>query len=291
MFNVTALLADFYNTHVRLGAQRRARLQEIRDLNLAKLNRGLDDLAEEVGRPRPHYREAITQGGFAMHTLNQDPSDLNDYDIDVAVVFEEADLPAAALAARQRVRDALSKRTEHMKEAPDLRTNAVTLWYQEGYHVDFAVFRRRAVLGGATVIEHASTDWVVRDPNQVNRWFNDRVAALSPKNQAGLPDIAVLPNQFRRMVRFLKWFCKSRESWSLPGGMVMSALAAECYRPNRYRDDVALYETLSAITARLGSPAASRSIAVHAPASLRACERRREWAGLRSVQIGSVPSS
>lgn len=252
MFNVTPEMLQFYNAHVRLGADRRSRLTQIRDLNLEKLNRGLDDLRTESGRPRPHYSEAITQGGFAMHTLNQDPSDSNDYDIDVAVVFNEQDLPATALSARQRIRDALSKRTEHMKEEPDLRTNAVTLWYQEGYHVDFAVFRRR-VVGGEVILEHASTDWLARDPHQVNRWFNGRVVALSPKNELGQPTLQVGENQLRRIVRFLKWFCKSRESWSLPGGMVMSTLAVECYCPDRNRDDVALYETLVAISNRLGA--------------------------------------
>ncbi|MBH1743497.1 hypothetical protein I5V87_18405 [Stenotrophomonas maltophilia] len=262
MFDVTALLQQFYDEHVRLGGDRRNRLQQVRDLNLAKLNRGLDDLALESGRAKPHFVEAITQGGFAMHTLNQDPAGLNEYDIDVAVIFNSDDLPVSSLAARQRVRDALGKRTEHMKEAPDPRTNAVTLWYQEGYHVDFAVFRRRTEPSGRTVLEHASTDWVERDPNAVNRWFNQSVSLLSPKNESGQPDIRVRPNQFRRIVRFIKWFCKSRESWSLPGGMVVSSLAAECYQFDRFRDDVSLYNTLVSIVQRL-----QRSLEIENPVS------------------------
>jgi hypothetical protein len=62
---------------------------------------------------------------------------------------------------------------------------------------------------------------------------------------------AVAEGQMRRVVRFLKWFCRSRSSWSLPGGMVVSALVREIYRPDPYRDDRSLYETVVALHNRL----------------------------------------
>lgn len=249
MFNASPELERFYWNHVILGRERRERLAAIRDANLAKLNRGLDDLSAASRATYAHYSQAITQGGFAMHTLNRDPRDEDDYDIDVAVIFEESDLPTAALGARQRVRDALAQRTEHMREPPELRKNAVTLWYQEGYHIDFAIFRRR-VEDGREWYEHASVEWARRDPFAVARWFEGQVADLSPRvaiEVAGRPR----RNQLRRVVRFLKWFSRSRASWSLPGGMVMTALGVECYVPDANRDDVSLYETLVTLRERL----------------------------------------
>lgn len=75
-------------------------LADYRDLNITRLKGGLDDLAEESGRPRPHPYDWQNQGGYAMHTLNQDPHNKNDYDIDVALLFDRSALPENLLAAR-----------------------------------------------------------------------------------------------------------------------------------------------------------------------------------------------
>jgi hypothetical protein len=88
MFDLSADLQIFYDKHVRLGGDRRKKLADHRDLNIVRLKNGLDDLAEESKRPRPHPYDWQNQGGYAMHTLNQDPRDDNDYDIDVALLFE-----------------------------------------------------------------------------------------------------------------------------------------------------------------------------------------------------------
>ena len=59
-----------------------------------------------------------------MHTLNQDPSDTNDFDIDVGLIFNKDDLPSDPLKARQRIADALAKRctnfTARTNETPIL---------------------------------------------------------------------------------------------------------------------------------------------------------------------------
>ena len=55
----------------------------------------------------------------------------------------------------------------------------------------------------------------------------------------------------RRIVRFIKKFTKSRENWDLPGGLIISALVAECYFSHLHRDDISLYDTLIAIRNRL----------------------------------------
>ncbi|TYL96625.1 hypothetical protein FXB40_11320 [Bradyrhizobium rifense] len=179
-----------------------------------------------------------------MHTLNQDPRDDNDYDIDVALLFQRNALPEDPRAARQRVADALGKRCTNFTQEPSARTNAVTVWYAEGYHVDFAVFRSYSDDFGREKIEHASTDWKERNPQEINDWFRKAVATKSPS--LGL--LTKVPEgQLRRIVRFLKWSTRSRPSWSLPGGLIVSSLVVECYRPSFERDDVALYDRVVAL--------------------------------------------
>lgn len=253
MYDMTVELADFYARHVRLGQDLRNDLAAKRDLNLKRVNGGLDKLAEETGRSHPHWSDWQNQGGYAMHTLNQDPADERDYDIDVAVIFRKEDLPSGALDARKRVCEALKKSGANFSKEPEARTNAVTIYYADGYHIDFAVFRTYDE-NGKRKIEHASTEWKARDPAEVTNWFTKKVDELSPKENAVLgykPQVS--PGQLRRVVRFVKWFCRSRPSWSLPGGMIVSALVAnaEVYRPSGARDDRALYDTLVALRDQL----------------------------------------
>lgn len=248
MYDVSSDLQVFYDNHVRLGAERRKALGDYRELNIGRLKGGLDDLAEETGRPYPHPYSTKNQGGYAMHTLNQDPAGDNGYDIDVALLFAKEDLPEDPLKARQRVCSALAKRCTNFTKEPEVRTNAITVWYAEGYHIDFAIYRTYTDIFGIEHVEHASTDWKRRDPMEVNNWFAETVKALSPKADPIMGyRPAVAEGQMRQIVRFVKWFCRSRSSWSLPGGMVVSALVSEVYRSDPYRDDRSLYETMVAL--------------------------------------------
>jgi hypothetical protein len=83
-----------------------------------------------------------------MRILNQHPE--NAYDIDVGLIFDADDLPADAAAARQRICDAFREKPGNFSRAPKARTNAVTVWYADGPHVDFAIYRRREDLWGRT---------------------------------------------------------------------------------------------------------------------------------------------
>ncbi len=249
MYNVSADLKMFYDEYVRLGKELRAELAGYRDLNIQRIKNGLDDLSKESGCPRPHPYDFKNQGGYAMHTLNKAVHDDDDYDIDVALLFNKDDLPEDPLSARQRVCDALLKRASNFSKDPEVRTKAVTVWYA-GHHVDFAIYRTWTDLWGRVRIEHASTVWKPRDPMEFSEWFTKQVTDKSPKPVL-FNDPKVEPGQMRRIVRFLKWFCRSRTSWSLPGGMVVSILVGETYRADGDRDDVALHNTLVALRDRL----------------------------------------
>lgn len=248
MFDLHKELAAFHNQCVRLGYDEKKKLAGYRDTNLERLNSGLDKLGEENDKEYAHPIRTCNQGSYAMHTLNQHLE--NDYDIDVAIVFEKADLPSTAWGARKHIEAAVQKGGGNFKRPPEARTNAVTVWYAEGYHVDLAVYREYEDEYGATIVEHAGADWTARDPMEITNWFNPLVRELSPPGDFGAD---VEAGQMRRIVHLLKAFAKSRDGWNLPGGLIISVLVAECYHPDYHRDDISLYQTMVAIHNRLSS--------------------------------------
>jgi hypothetical protein len=245
MFDLHSDLNTYYNKHVRLKDERKI-LAGYRNTNLERLNQGLDAMGEDDDTIYAHPIDHRNQGSYAMHTLNQHPDKA--YDIDVAIIFRAEDLPASARDARERIAAVFEHTGVAFAQPPEARTNAVTVWYAEGYHIDFAIYRQSLNAAGVTILEHAGADWKAADPEAMTTWFNNTVHQLSPSEAAGA---AVADAQMRRIVRWLKAFAKSRSSWNLPGGMIISVLVAECYRPNWSRDDIALYDTMRAISDRL----------------------------------------
>lgn len=240
MYDACKLLCRFYDEKLRLGREGRQKLAGLRDTNLDRLRSGLAKLGPIRGATKAVFESSLDQGSYAMHTLNQHPD--GDYDIDTGVIFDEGALPASALDARKRVADALLQAGVTFARDPEARTNAVTVWYAEGHHVDLAVYRRTA----RGRLEHAGPEWTERDPAEMTEWFTERVRTLSPFWM-----IEVETKQLRRIVRFAKRFCASRRSWSLPGGLITTALVTEVYVPDRFRDDRALRNTLTGLRDRI----------------------------------------
>lgn len=283
MFNLHDDLDKFYQDHVRLGKVRRNELATFRDNSLTRLESGLDKLGEKRGRVYAYYADTRNQGGYAMDTLNQAAN--NDYDIDVGLIFEAGDLPDGAKAARERIRDAFIESGGQFKDPPNARSNAVTVWYASGQHLDFAIYRRSLRLDGSWLIEHASGDvWTPRDPDRMTNWFDERVRSRSPSGFG----VTVASGQLRRIVRYLKYFARSRAQWRLPGGMILTTLTEECYQPHGHRDDVALRETLLAMARRLQ---AHRMVASPIDGSdLTAKDKRkREMDSLAAALFENVP--
>lgn len=236
MFTIHDHFTTFYEDHVRLDEQKQAELAAHRDQNLIKLLDGL----QQLGYAKPLCVQ--DQGSYAMSTMVQYPYD--DYDIDVAVVFSDADLPKNALKSRKRILQSVRQANSNEENNTQIQTNAISIWHTQGYYVDFAVHRSHGDSHSA-LIEHAGAEWTRRNPNAINQWFEDIAQTKSPKGAK------VEDGQFRRIVQYLKLFSKSRKSWNLPGGLLISALVAECYQPDNYADDKALFETMSAIHTRI----------------------------------------
>ena len=239
MFDLHNTLNKFYNNHVRLGSERKI-LADYRDKNLERLQQGLESL------DYPSAFDHLDQGSYAMYTINQQAN--KDYDLDEAVIFNKDDLPSSALETRMRIEEAMCEGGGNFSQSPEALTNAVRVYYAEGHHIDLAIYRRYENEYGEIIYEHAGCDWSVRNPADITNWFNDFVNQISPLKDCGA---TVEKGQMRKVVRLIKRFSKSREGWNLPCGLIISVLVAERYRPNYYRDDVALYDTMVSIRDRL----------------------------------------
>ncbi|MFN8418794.1 MAG: hypothetical protein U0528_06075 [Anaerolineae bacterium] len=138
MYDGDPYLYRSYDRHVRLDDETQDRLAEYRTTNIARLKTGLGKLEKALPK------RTCDQGSFAMDTMVQHPE--NDYDIDTGVIFDVSDLPSDPYA-RQDVLDGIKAGGGNFKKEPERRTNAVTVWYADGYHIDLAVYRRSTDAG------------------------------------------------------------------------------------------------------------------------------------------------
>ncbi|OFX03194.1 MAG: hypothetical protein A3E78_11255, partial [Alphaproteobacteria bacterium RIFCSPHIGHO2_12_FULL_63_12] len=245
MFDCSKDLLAFHKAEVALPKDERDNMRERRDANRKRLKDGL----AKAKNAAPW--DQASQGSYAMWTMVQLPD--GDHDIDDGVYFLRDDLKGAqgadmtALAARQMVRDAIDDGSFAKK--PEVRKNCVRIYYAEGYHVDIPVYRvtiGKDVFDKETYLyELASSDWKKSDARDVTRWFND-------KNKERSPDFESTEGQMRRVVRYIKFYVKSRASWTgILSGFGITKLVTEKYWANADREDVALYETIKAIRDRL----------------------------------------
>ena len=239
IYDCSSEMAKYHNEKVRLSEADKDKLRGYRDANLDRLKKGLEKNSD------PAYKDHILQGSYAMHTLNQHPD--NDYDIDVGIIFDREDLKGSqsgdkiALVARQMVCDAMQD--DRFNTPPEVLKNCVRVYYEDGYHVDMPVYRQYEDMYGDIVQELASSDWEESDPEAITEWFNDEVIDKSLDIANG--------RQMRRITRLIKKWARSRSSWIMPSGFIISVLVDERYVSKEGRDDEALYETLKAIRNRL----------------------------------------
>lgn len=245
MFNCADEVLAFHDDEVTLPQAERTEMRDRRDANRDRLKKGLKD----AKKPTP--REFVSQGSYAMKTMVQHPE--KDYDIDDGVYFGkeflvgERGAEMSALQARQMVRDALDDGS--FKTPPEVRRNCVRVFYEAGFHVDVPVYRRvtsKDVWGNETYhYELASSEWKRSDARDVTDWFETENKEQSLDKDNG--------RQLRRIVRLVKKYARSRESWKnqMLSGFGITTLVTECFRGDAVREDRALYETIKAIRDRL----------------------------------------
>lgn len=233
MYDLNSQFNDFYKNYVMLPEEEKNRLRELKKLNIDRLKDGLSEYNEEN---ETSYKlvEVLEQGSVAMGTVNQ--NDENDYDIDVAIVFDKDNIPEGNISVKNIIVDALKRKCTKLKKDPEFKTNCVRIIYSEGYHIDFAIYRRFKNDSDEYEYEHCGSEWRSRDPRAITNWFLEK----NKDNNYNL----------REIVRIIKMFSKSRTWWKMPGGLIQSVLVEEQIQEND-RLDVAFYNTIDAIKTRL----------------------------------------
>jgi hypothetical protein len=239
MHNCANDILAFHNDKVTLIQSQRTAMRDRRNANRDRLKTRLK------ANEKPIPEKFIKQGSYAMLTMVQDPN--NDYDIDDGVYYPQAtlrdedgnDMSPADL--RQMVCDALQD--ERFNKQPEVKKTCVRIFYNEGYHVDMPIYRTRESDGEYELA--CGDEWVVSRAADVETWFYDTNCLKSPDENNG--------RQFRRDVRLLKKFARSREDWKeqIASGFTITKLAEECYMANKDREDKALRDTMRSIYDRL----------------------------------------
>jgi hypothetical protein len=246
VFDCSKDVIAHHDEKVTLRQAERTTMRERRNANRERLKRGLKD----AGKAAP--REFVSQGSYGMKTMTQHPE--SDYDIDDGVYFDKDALVGprgaemSALEARHFVRDAVDDGS--FSRPPEVRNNCVRVYYVAGYHVDMPVYRRIVYKDAGGDYNYyyqlASTDWKRSDARNVTEWFEEQNNTQSPDTDNG--------RQLRRIVRQIKKFARSRESWKgqILNGFGITKLVTECYCASGNREDAALHDTMKAIRDRLG---------------------------------------
>ena len=250
MYDYSKQIDAFWDEKVRLSAGFKEKLLKHRQTNRDRLKSGLPDNIEGVSIGESSFK---SQGSVAMKTIIQTRFLEEEYDIDDGVVLKRSDLKdkdgneLTAMDTKERVRKTL--KDERFDRQPRLCTNCVRVFYaeedKEKHHVDFPVYRKYTNDSGDEERELASgEDWILSDPTQVNRWFEDEVAERNKK-------IDGKGTQMRKLVQLLKRFCRSRKEWDLPNGMKLTMLVSECQPGYSERIDKAFRDLLQKLKARL----------------------------------------
>lgn len=237
MYDMSSKFNTFYNSHVVLSNDDQNELYAKKELNIQRLKDGLKEYNEENGTSYK-IAETYVQGSVAMSTVVQ--NDDNDYDIDVAVVFDHNVLgEKGARATRNMVANALKRKTKQFNADPDVKTSCVRIKYAENYHIDIAVYRRtRDEDSNCWKYEHAGNVWTERELKGLNNWFKDQNDASDGK--------------LRQVVRLSKMFCNSRNTWvNMPSGLLQTVLCNEKLQSEYTRIDELFYYTMKEIIDRI----------------------------------------
>lgn len=227
MKNCNKDIRAYHREAVALTPTQRAKLKDRRDSNRKRLRSGL----EKRGDPSPI--RSVSQGSYAMRTVTQEPN--NAYDIDDGVVFDAATLKGprggemSPLDARKMVCAAVHSNA--FATPPQVKTNCVRVFYNDGPHVDIPVYRQQEHWSGKISYELASSTWKKSDPDAVNAWFKGWVIQNKVDGK----------RHSRELIRLLKSFCKNRPWYSLPSGFVITVLVRECYDVGNDRLDIEFF--------------------------------------------------
>lgn len=237
MYDLSSKFNTFYASYVVLPQSEQSSLYDKKDLNLQRLKNGLKEYNDEY-KTSYSVAEDCVQGSVAMSTVVQNED--SDYDIDVAVVFNKSVLgDKGAQATRNMVANALRRKTKQFNAEPEVKTSCVRVKYADGYHIDFAIYRRSYdYINEEWIYEHSGSEWSSRELRGLTDWF---------KTQNDNSD-----GKLRKVIRLSKMFCKSRSSWkNMPSGLLQTVLCDEKLQKSYDRVDELFYYTMKEIVNRI----------------------------------------
>ena len=238
MYNCSAELNKYYREEVVLPEREQNNLREKRKINIKRLKNGIKKYNNDKNTAYKICEDRI-QGSMAMHTVIQ--NDEHDYDIDVGIVFEQQNLNSlGSQATRNMVGNALKEEMYLFNTEPEIKTSCVRIKYSDGYHVDFAIYKRHKESEDDQNYryKHAGAEWNNRDLNALTEWFKN--------------EIKIKGEILRKVIRLSKTFCKSRDSWTnMPSGFIQTILCSELLATEYERLDKIFYYTMKNIVKRL----------------------------------------
>lgn len=237
MYDLSSKFNTFYTSYVVLPQSEQNSLYDKKNLNLQRLKNGLKEYNDEY-KTSYSVAEDCVQGSVAMSTVVQNED--SDYDIDVAVVFNKSVLgDKGAQATRNMVANALRRKTKQFNAEPEVKTSCVRVKYADGYHIDFAIYRRSYdYINKEWIYEHSGSEWSSRELRGLTDWF---------KTQNDNSD-----GKLRKVIRLSKMFCKSRSSWkNMPSGLLQTVLCDEKLQKSYDRIDELFYYTMKEIVNRI----------------------------------------
>ncbi len=237
MYDLSSKFNTFYTSYVVLPQSEQKSLYDKKNLNLQRLKNGLKEYNDEY-KTSYSVAEDCVQGSVAMSTVVQNED--SDYDIDVAVVFNKSVLgDKGAQATRNMVANALRRKTKQFNAEPEVKTSCVRVKYADGYHIDFAIYRRSYdYINEEWIYEHSGSEWSSRELRGLTDWL---------KTQNDNSD-----GKLRKVIRLSKMFCKSRSSWkNMPSGLLQTVLCDEKLQKSYDRIDELFYYTMKEIVNRI----------------------------------------
>lgn len=237
IYDFSKELQKFHDECLVLPDEAVNELNDKKDLNIKRLRDGLDQYIKDSGK-KYKIEKFVVQGSMAMDTAIQ--NDENDFDIDVGVIFDANTIIGVGhREIKNIIVDCfLNKWPNQFSKDPEAKRNCVTISYQDGYHLDFALYRHsKGVFSTVEKYEHAgSTTWNKRNPYAINKWFDEQVESKG--------------EFLRTIVRLSKALVKSSSYSVLPGGLIQTVLLDECFVSDQ-RLDLCFYRTLKMVYLRL----------------------------------------
>lgn len=239
MYNYNNQITAYHDDEIFINKTIQDKLRKHRKANQDRLKNNIPDSISVKDE------SFVSQGSYANRTMIQEAA--NKYDIDDGVIFKKEELVGknggemSALETRKMVEESL--KDDKFATAPERKTNCIRVFYKEGHHVDVPSYRQYEDAYGNEILELAGADWKKSDPKKIKSWFKDLATTYDNVRDGRRM-------QLRRIVRLLKRFSKSRPSWNMPSGIVLTMLTAPKL-PDYERDDECLYYLLKEIDSNL----------------------------------------